>query len=79
MEPRPIPVDHSDELRPFFNKVCDPVNWKLPINKDVEEKDLAQIVKAIQWFTASHTTVYFNEVTKLFTVTAPGYYATVGA
>ena len=71
-------LDHGPELTPFFNAVCDKTNWKLPIKATIRREDLAQTIRAIEWFAGSRTTVT-DLGSDQVCVEAPGYYADIGA
>jgi hypothetical protein len=74
----PIP---KEALKTAFNIVANPVNWKLPIDKDdVSEESFCQkiISKAIEFFTGS-TATWTELPDKSWNVKAPGYYIATGA
>lgn len=72
----------EEQLAASFNLVCDKTNWKLPISAilpgDSPETALKQIAFAVGFYTGG-----FAKIRKLpngkWSVTAPGYYASVGA
>ena len=71
------------ELDAAFALVAPKGNWKMPINAtlpmaSVTADDLAKIAFAVTFFTGSNATVSVTKTGKLF-LTAPGYYAAVGA
>lgn len=70
------------ELTAYFNKVADPTNWKLEIDKVVElptEFDRAMMFTAVLFFTGSAAELFHQhgEPGK-YRVMAVGYYAAVG-
>lgn len=71
-------------LSEAFDTVCDPKNWKMPIDKtiafdgsDRAHREIALIEEAIKFFSGSVPKMRFgrDEVR----ITAPGYYNTIGA
>jgi hypothetical protein len=70
------------ELDAAFALVAPEGNWKLPISAtlpiaSVTADDLAKIAFAVTFFTGSEAKLKYGK--KAFTLTAPGYYAAVGA
>lgn len=84
-------IDGVDVLRSefegAFNRVADKENWKNPISACVEIADgheLEVILRAIAFFTGSMGTACPRGRTRSdgrtpYLITAPGYYAAVGA
>lgn len=61
-----------------FDRVCDPINWKLPIDCEVPaDADLYAIQDAIEHFTGSSPKFAMTRLG--WRVQAAGYYAVCGA
>lgn len=69
--------EQAERLR-WFNKIKPAVSWKFSIDTWIDETDLENCSQACIWFTGSELTVV-EKVDGKVHVTAPGYYATVGA
>lgn len=68
----------EDELHAAFDKVCDPVNWKMPIDTTVPaDADQNLISDAIIYFTGSVPDIYPED--DHLRVEAAGYYNSVGS
>lgn len=72
----------QEELEAAFALVAPAGNWKLPIKASFPAAstafdDLTKIAFAIEFFTGGKATIKYGN--KAFAVTAPGYYASVGA
>lgn len=68
-----------EQLLAAFNKVCDEVNWKMPIDATCESDDLDIITEAIIFFAGCRPTFEPIHGTELVRVRAVGYYEAVGA
>lgn len=72
------------ELHEAFERVHDPVNWKLPVDAvivtdpETSEREVAAVRAAVAWFTGSEADVR-HRGNYQFSVRAAGYYAAVGA
>lgn len=70
------------ELSAAFDRVANKVNWKLPVKallpSITSAKEKAKIAFAITFYTGSVAT-FGKAPTGHLLVTAPGYYATIGA
>jgi hypothetical protein len=69
-------------LESQFNRVCDSNNWKLPIDRKIPfdaiyEPEVEEIRLAVVFYTGGHATVHRQR--DGYRITAPGYYASVGA
>jgi hypothetical protein len=73
-----MPIDHSDRLKPFFDKVCNEQNWKFAIAASVKADVLAETIEAIAYFTGGVTTVKSMQPGE-FWITSPGYHNIIGA
>lgn len=68
-----------------FDRVCDRVNWKQPIDKEVlivNADDLRAIAEAVVFFTGSVPTfkpVRMQGARAVYRCRAAGYYKTIGA
>jgi hypothetical protein len=71
-------LDDADHLRVAFSKVANPDNWKYAIKAVVQSDDLVDVIRAITFIAGSKSTVRPLDDGR-FEVTAPGYYADVGA
>lgn len=40
-------------LKPFFDKVCNPKDWKAPIDACIREEERFRVYEAIQFFTGT--------------------------
>lgn len=74
------------ELETLFNRVANRENWKLPVNSIVDVKDdreLTGLREAVIFFTGSVPKFEPRSGGSLpgcrYRITAPGYYAAVGA
>lgn len=61
-----------------FDKIAPAGNWKLPIDTWIDSADLDECNQAAIWFVGSALTVVQIDSGRV-RVTAPGYYATIGA
>jgi hypothetical protein len=63
-----------------FNKIAPKDNWKNPILCWIKEDEFEECNEAAIWFTGAGLTVVYRVVgTNAVRVSAPGYYATIGA
>jgi hypothetical protein len=46
----------QEELKPYFAQVCPKPDWKSPIDAFCRREDLSQVMRAIEFFTATLTT-----------------------
>lgn len=67
------------ELDTAFRAIQDPGNWKLPIRCGIPAAMLPVASAACVWFAGSRLTVEAATADRWAIVTAPGYYATIGA
>lgn len=80
----PIPdpnYDANQEARQeWFSMIAPNGNWKDPIDCWISKKDFAECSNACDWFVGGGLTIVdrIYRSTKI-RVTAPGYYATIGA
>ena len=81
------PVNRG-QLSEAFNRVANPTNWKLPIDATLgcTPLELAMIVESVRFFAGcTATAVYIAPARNAprarlcYRITAPGYYAAVGA
>lgn len=82
-------IDGNDithrQMKDAFDLVCNPDNWKLPIDTYIENpgEHMLEVIKdAVMYFTG--TTAYFRRVPETsgkdtFRVRAEGYYVGIGA
>ena len=68
-----------EQLLEAFELVENKTNWKLPIDKTIDSKDVEVVGKAIPYFTGS--IAHFTPImgTNQVRVQASGYYEAVGA
>jgi hypothetical protein len=68
-----------EELKAAFELVENKTNWKLPIDRTIDSKDVEVVGKAIPYFTGS--IAHFTPImgTDKVRVQASGYYSAVGA
>jgi hypothetical protein len=57
----------------YFDKVCDPTDWKNPINAEVDATDLYATLDAIQFFTATKATYTTTNNGLSYQVKSVGY------
>lgn len=62
----------------WFKKIQPAGNWKLPISARIDPADFEQCSQACIWFTGAPLERHQVSTGQLW-VTAPGYYATIGA
>ena len=62
-----------DELTEVFNKVCDQTDWKAPIEVFTTGEGVTTIVRAIEFFTATHPKVALDVRTMKYIITSEGY------
>jgi hypothetical protein len=62
----------------YFNKIAPTPNWKMPINTWIGASDLENCKQACVFFAGCKLTVVARKGRAVH-VTAPGYYASVGA
>ena len=66
----------------WFKKIQPNVNWKFAVDAIIEADDFEQCNQACIWFTGSELTKVEMPgctIPGIIRVTAPGYYATIGA
>ena len=71
---------YKSVLREYFDRVCNPDNWKMPINAIIPELNSAAIKMydaAIEFFTGSKAK--FTIIDDKIMVKAEGYYNSIGA
>lgn len=61
-----------------FNRIAPAGNWKRAIDTWIKAEDLNECSEAAVWFTGAPLTVIGTSFGMVH-VTAPGYYATIGA
>jgi hypothetical protein len=62
----------------IFNRIANRENWKMPIAAWIDAADFAECSEAAVWFTGASLKIEARQGERIL-VTAPGYYATIGA
>ena len=80
----PIPDPNYDAnqnaRQTVFAKIAPKGNWKDPINVWIDESDFAECEQAAIWFVGGGLAIVDRIADRgMVRVTAPGYYATIGA
>lgn len=69
----------KEQLHEAFDKVCNPENWKLPIDATCTRADIDILSEAIVFFAGCRPTFEPIHGTDNYRVRAVGYYAAVGS
>lgn len=56
----PAPTEQQRRMHRFFSAVCNPSDWKAPIDANVPDADVAETSAAITFMTATEATVTSN-------------------
>lgn len=70
------PVQHSALMHLAFDQVCDPTDWKLPIDATVPWLVANVYMDAIEFMVGAQPK--YEKIGNMARLTSPGYYVTAG-